>query len=110
MQPFDPDTDCKRLHEAMDGLGTNEDAIIDIIPHRSNKQRQDLKLLYQDKYGRVFTFYGHCFFYLNKPSIQNLLVIERQSHDEEIKLKIRIQQTPNYTKYFLETLNCNRLY
>ena len=37
----------------MDGLGTNEDVIIEIIPHRSNKQRQDLKLLYQDKYGRV---------------------------------------------------------
>ena len=53
VNPFDPDADCKRLYESMDGLGTNEDMIIDIIPHRCNKQRQDLKLYYQDKYNKV---------------------------------------------------------
>ena len=50
---FDPDTDSKRLYEAMDGLGTNEDVIIDIIPHRCNAQRQEIKVHYEQTYGKV---------------------------------------------------------
>ena len=53
VNPFEPATDCKRLYESMDGFGTNEDVIIDIIPHRSNAQRQEIKEHYEQEYGKV---------------------------------------------------------
>ena len=33
-EDFDPDQDCERLHNAMDGLGTNERPIIRILTRR----------------------------------------------------------------------------
>ncbi|XP_052058323.1 annexin A6-like isoform X6 [Mytilus californianus] len=48
----DPDDDCLALYDAMKGLGTDEDAIIEIIPHRSNSQRQTLKKKYKEKYKK----------------------------------------------------------
>ncbi|XP_072046121.1 lipoxygenase homology domain-containing protein 1-like [Amphiura filiformis] len=44
---FDKDADAKALLEAMKGAGTNEEKIISIIPHRTNKQRQELLEHYQ---------------------------------------------------------------
>ena len=40
----------------MDGLGTNEDAILDIIIKKSNAQRQALKKKYKEKYKTVGSF------------------------------------------------------
>ncbi|CAC5391595.1 Annexin A7,Putative annexin A2-like protein,Annexin-B12,Annexin A6,Annexin A1,Annexin A11,Annexin A8,Annexin A2,Annexin A3,Annexin B10,Annexin A8-like protein 1,Annexin A5,Annexin A13,Annexin A2-A,Annexin A4 [Mytilus coruscus] len=48
----DPEEDCLALYDAMKGLGTDEDAIIEIIPHRSNSQRQTLKKKYKEKYKK----------------------------------------------------------
>lgn len=47
---FDVAADCEALHEAMDGLGTNEDTITAVIAKRSTAQRQELK----DNYAQMF--------------------------------------------------------
>lgn len=48
---FDAEDDCKRLNEAMDGIGTNETEIIRILTRRSTEQRQELKAKYSAMYG-----------------------------------------------------------
>ena len=47
------DEDAEKLHKAMDGLGTDEDVILDIIIKKSNAQRQALKKKYKEKYKKV---------------------------------------------------------
>ena len=54
---FDPEEDILTLHDAMSGLGTDEALIIEIIPCRSNSQRQTLKKKYQEKYKKVSSSY-----------------------------------------------------
>ncbi|XP_030618663.1 annexin A6 isoform X2 [Delphinapterus leucas] len=49
---FNPDTDAKALRKAMKGLGTDEDTIIDIIAHRSNAQRQQIRQTFKSHFGR----------------------------------------------------------
>ncbi|EHB06924.1 Annexin A6 [Heterocephalus glaber] len=49
---FNPDEDAKALRKAMKGLGTNEGAIIDIITHRSNAQRQQIRQTFKSHFGR----------------------------------------------------------
>ncbi|XP_036169031.1 annexin A6 isoform X1 [Myotis myotis] len=49
---FNPDADAKALRKAMKGLGTDEDTIIDIITHRSNAQRQQLRQTFKSHFGR----------------------------------------------------------
>lgn len=49
---FDAAKDCERLRKAMKGLGTDEKTIIEILCHRSNKQRQELKNKFQGIIGR----------------------------------------------------------
>ncbi|ESP02906.1 hypothetical protein LOTGIDRAFT_110812, partial [Lottia gigantea] len=49
---FNPDDDCERLRKAMDGLGTDEQTIIDIICSKDNAQRQTLKQKYAQKYKK----------------------------------------------------------
>ena len=51
---FNAEDDVTKLHEAMKGLGTDEQAIIDILSARSNGQRQTLKKKYKEKYEKVF--------------------------------------------------------
>ena len=50
---FDVEKDCEDLRAAMKGLGTDEQKIIDIIAHRSNDQRQETVVKYQQMLGRV---------------------------------------------------------
>ncbi|XP_019666059.1 annexin A6 isoform X3 [Felis catus] len=49
---FNPDADAKALRKAMKGLGTDEDTIIDIITHRSNAQRQQIRQTFKSHFGR----------------------------------------------------------
>ncbi|XP_029634252.1 annexin A6 isoform X3 [Octopus sinensis] len=50
--PFDPESDAKMLQKAMKGFGTDEDAIIDVITHRSCDQRQKIKLTFKTMFGK----------------------------------------------------------
>ncbi|CAI9719457.1 annexin A6-like isoform X1 [Octopus vulgaris] len=50
--PFDPESDAKILQKAMKGFGTDEDAIIDVITHRSCDQRQKIKLTFKTMFGK----------------------------------------------------------
>lgn len=50
---FNVDADCQALHKAMKGLGTDEDAIIEILAQRSNAQRQQLRVAYKARFGEV---------------------------------------------------------
>uniref|UniRef100_A0A8C4L1M1 Annexin n=1 Tax=Equus asinus asinus TaxID=83772 RepID=A0A8C4L1M1_EQUAS len=49
---FNPDADAKALRKAMKGLGTDESTIIDIITHRSNAQRQQIRQTFKSHFGR----------------------------------------------------------
>ncbi|XP_033644783.1 annexin A11-like [Asterias rubens] len=49
---FDKDHDSQALRKAMKGLGTDEQAIVDVLAARSNAQRQELLLHYKAAYGR----------------------------------------------------------
>ncbi|XP_058492082.1 annexin A3a [Solea solea] len=48
---FDPKQDAQTLREAMDGIGTKEDILIDILTHRDNAERQLIRKAYQDATG-----------------------------------------------------------
>ncbi|XP_044882608.1 annexin A6 isoform X2 [Mauremys mutica] len=49
---FNADGDAKVLRKAMKGLGTDEGAIIDVVTHRSNAQRQEILKTYKSHFGR----------------------------------------------------------
>ncbi|XP_014453423.1 annexin A6 isoform X2 [Alligator mississippiensis] len=49
---FNADGDAQVLRKAMKGLGTDEDAIIGVVPYRSNEQRQQIIQAYKSHYGR----------------------------------------------------------
>lgn len=49
---FDCAADCESLHEAMKGLGTDEEAITEMITNRSNAQRQEVKAMFPQMYGK----------------------------------------------------------
>uniref|UniRef100_A0A3P9IY69 Annexin n=1 Tax=Oryzias latipes TaxID=8090 RepID=A0A3P9IY69_ORYLA len=49
---FDPAADAQALRKAMKGFGTDEDTIIDIVTHRSNAQRQEIRQTFKSLLGR----------------------------------------------------------
>ncbi|KAH9284095.1 Annexin A13 [Echinococcus granulosus] len=48
---FDAHKDAETLYNAMKGLGTDEDAIIDVLSHRSLEQRQVIEKTFKAVYG-----------------------------------------------------------
>ena len=49
---YDPSSDVKVLNKAMDGWGTDEDAIFNVLKGKSPEERKALKDAYKKKYGK----------------------------------------------------------
>ncbi|XP_009676177.1 annexin A8-like protein 1 [Struthio camelus] len=49
---FDPKPDAQTLYKAMKGLGTDEQAIIDVLTKRSNMQRQQIAKSFKAQFGK----------------------------------------------------------
>eukprot|EP00069_Balaena_mysticetus_P013154 bmy_21975T0 len=52
---FNPDPDAETLYKAMKGIGTNEQAIIDVLTQRSNAQRQQIAKSFNAQFGKDLT-------------------------------------------------------
>lgn len=50
--PFDAYSDAKALHKAIDGWGTDESAIINVLCHRAGTQRAQITSSYITQYGK----------------------------------------------------------
>ncbi|XP_062380445.1 annexin A6 isoform X1 [Sardina pilchardus] len=49
---FDANADAEALYNAMKGLGSDKEAILDLITSRSNAQRQEIRASYKSLYGK----------------------------------------------------------
>jgi len=49
---FHPDAAAQQLRDAMKGLGTSEEKIIDVLVKHDNRQRQEIKLKYKTMFGK----------------------------------------------------------
>merc|ERR1711973_1071216 len=51
--PFDPYSDAKTIFKAIDGWGTDEDAIMSVLCHRVGTQRAQIANSYVNQYGKT---------------------------------------------------------
>ncbi|KAK5890158.1 hypothetical protein CesoFtcFv8_010383 [Champsocephalus esox] len=49
---FDPSTDAETLYNAMKGMGSDKEAILDLVTSRSNVQRQEIIAAYKCNFGQ----------------------------------------------------------
>lgn len=49
----DPEEDAEKMRAAVKGIGTDENALIEIVSSRRNKQRQEIKNSYKSFFGRT---------------------------------------------------------
>ncbi|XP_056133276.1 annexin A6 isoform X2 [Lampris incognitus] len=49
---FDPTADAETLYNAMKGIGSDKEAILDLITSRSNAQRQEIITAYKSNFGK----------------------------------------------------------
>lgn len=49
--PFDASADAGQLFNAMDGLGTDENQIINILCYRTASQREEITTAYNNQHG-----------------------------------------------------------
>jgi len=50
---FDPEADAKQIRNTLKSASVNETVLINILPHRTNAQRQKIRLTYKTMYGKV---------------------------------------------------------
>uniref|UniRef100_A0A8C5HW59 Annexin n=1 Tax=Gouania willdenowi TaxID=441366 RepID=A0A8C5HW59_GOUWI len=50
---FDPCADAENLYNAMKGIGSDKEAILDLVTSRSNAQRQEVIAAYKSSFGKV---------------------------------------------------------
>ena len=50
--PFNAEGFCRQLHDAVHGLGTDEQAIINVICNTSAEQRAEIRRVYPSLYGK----------------------------------------------------------
>ncbi|KAK7092446.1 annexin A6-like [Littorina saxatilis] len=48
---FNAEQDCEVLNKAMKGLGTDEDALMNVLCYRSNPQRMEIRSMYKSMFG-----------------------------------------------------------
>lgn len=51
--PFDPVADAAVCRKAMKGFGTDEDALIEVLCHRTSEQRQEIAGAFEKAYGKT---------------------------------------------------------
>ncbi|XP_055016047.1 LOW QUALITY PROTEIN: annexin A6 [Boleophthalmus pectinirostris] len=49
---FDPTADAEALYNAMKGIGSDKEAILDLVTSRSNAQRQEIIAAYKSSFGK----------------------------------------------------------
>lgn len=52
VDPFNSKKDCEILRKAMKGFGTDEDALISVMGHRSFAQRAEIVIMYKTMFGK----------------------------------------------------------